>query len=124
MRPKSLILLLLALGCGLVASIGISQVMANRNQAVAPTVETERILVANKDIKVNEPLSAKMFKSKIGPKKRFRLMRFAISKSLMANAPVAAFWSANRFVKPSSPSTSESMKYLTVTASLPYQPMR
>ena len=31
MRPKSLALLLLALGCGLVASIGITEVMARRN---------------------------------------------------------------------------------------------
>ncbi len=31
MRPKSLALLLLALGCGLVASIGITEVMAKRN---------------------------------------------------------------------------------------------
>ncbi len=32
MRPKSLILLALALACGLVAAIGINQVMANRSQ--------------------------------------------------------------------------------------------
>ncbi len=35
MRPKSLALLLLALGCGLVASIGITQVMATRNAGPA-----------------------------------------------------------------------------------------
>ena len=31
MRAKSLLLLMLALGCGLVASIGITQVMAKRS---------------------------------------------------------------------------------------------
>ena len=31
MRAKSVFLLMLALGCGLVASIGITQVMAKRN---------------------------------------------------------------------------------------------
>lgn len=70
MRPKSLILLLLALGCGLVASIGISQVMANRNQGPAPTVETDKILVANKDIKVNEPLSDKNIQVEDWPKEK------------------------------------------------------
>jgi pilus assembly protein CpaB len=70
MRPKSLILLLLALGCGLLASIGISQVMANRNQAAAPTVETDRILVANKDIKINEPLSDKNVQAEDWPKEK------------------------------------------------------
>lgn len=45
MRPRSLILLLLALGCGLVASVGISQVMdANKN--VPAPMEMETILVA------------------------------------------------------------------------------
>ncbi|HEY2826375.1 MAG TPA: Flp pilus assembly protein CpaB [Pirellulales bacterium] len=70
MRPKSLILLLLALGCGLVASIGISQVMANRSQVQAPVVETEKILVANKDIKVNEPLSDKNVQVEDWPKEK------------------------------------------------------
>jgi pilus assembly protein CpaB len=70
MRPKSLVLLLLALGCGLVASIGISQVMSNRNQAPAAVVETDKILVANKDIKVNEPLSDKNVQIEDWPKEK------------------------------------------------------
>lgn len=69
MRPKSLILLLLALGCGLVASIGISEVMSNRNQA-APVVETDKILVAKQDIKVNEPLSDKNTQAEDWPKEK------------------------------------------------------
>jgi pilus assembly protein CpaB len=56
MRPKSLILLLLALGCGLVASIGISQVLDRRNRDAEPTVEKEPIYVALKDIKVNDAI--------------------------------------------------------------------
>ncbi|MEE2705515.1 MAG: Flp pilus assembly protein CpaB [Planctomycetota bacterium] len=47
MRPKSLILLLLAIGCGLVASIGVSEMMDHGNE---PAVETEPILVAMIDI--------------------------------------------------------------------------
>jgi pilus assembly protein CpaB len=68
MRPKSLILLLLALGCGLVASIGISQVMDARNRNAAPAVEKEPILVAAKDIKVNESLGEKNLKLEEWPK--------------------------------------------------------
>ncbi len=68
MRPKSLILLLLALGCGLVASIGISQVMDARNRNAAPLVEKEPILVALKDIKVNEALTEKNLKLEEWPK--------------------------------------------------------
>ena len=47
MRPKSLALLLLALGCGLVASIGITEVMAKRNaEPTGPTGDTQSIFVA------------------------------------------------------------------------------
>ncbi len=50
MRPKSLILLALALGCGLIASIGISQVMKARKGQSGPPGETQAILVALIDV--------------------------------------------------------------------------
>lgn len=63
MRPKSLILLGLALGCGLVASIGINQVMANRNSGptAAPLDGTE-VFVALTDIGLGDPISAAVLK--------------------------------------------------------------
>jgi pilus assembly protein CpaB len=70
MRPKSIMLLLLALGCGLVASIGISQVMDARNRAAAPEVEKEPIFIAARDIKVNEPLNEKNLKLEEWPKEK------------------------------------------------------
>jgi len=57
MRPKSLLLLALALGCGLIASIGISQVMEKQAGNQAPQIEMEEIYVALEDINVNEPLT-------------------------------------------------------------------
>ena len=68
MRPKSLILLLLALGCGLVASIGISQVLNRKPEEVQ--VEKEPILVAASDIKVNDPLNDKNLKLEEWPKEK------------------------------------------------------
>ncbi len=68
MRGKSLILLLLALGCGLVASIGITQVMAKRttdNQAVA---EMEKIVVAVKDLPMGDPINTEWVKLEDWPK--------------------------------------------------------
>ena len=54
MRPKSMILLALALGCGLVASIGISQVL----DGTKPTaVETAPIYVAKLNINVGDPVT-------------------------------------------------------------------
>jgi Flp pilus assembly protein CpaB len=58
MRARSLFLLLLALGCGLVASIGITQVMARRDSSPADTGEKQTILIAKKDIPMGEPISA------------------------------------------------------------------
>jgi pilus assembly protein CpaB len=70
MRPKSMMLLALALGCGLVASIGISQVMDARNRNAGTEVEKEPILVAAKDIKVNEALNEKNLKLEDWPKEK------------------------------------------------------
>jgi len=64
-------LLMLALGCGLVASIGITQVMAKRNaEPSGPAAETVPIFVAAKDIPLGEPLSAAMVKQEPWPKGR------------------------------------------------------
>ena len=54
MRPKSLILLAMALGCGLVASIGISQVLDGQKQV---SVETVPIYVALTNINGDSAIS-------------------------------------------------------------------
>jgi pilus assembly protein CpaB len=66
MRPKSLILLALALGCGLVASIGISQVLDSNGRSVA--VETTPIYVALQNINVGDPLTDAMVALEEWPK--------------------------------------------------------
>lgn len=70
MRSKSIILLALALGCGLVASIGISQVMERRNQATNNPGETEAIFVALHDINANDPLTPENVKIEEWPKSK------------------------------------------------------
>lgn len=55
MRPKSLVLLALALGCGLVASIGISQVLDSNNKNQA-NIETVPIYVALQNINLGDPV--------------------------------------------------------------------
>jgi pilus assembly protein CpaB len=66
MRPKSLLLLVLALGCGLVASIGISQVMDRKGKTVA--LETVPIYVALHNINLGDPIDAKMLSLEEWPK--------------------------------------------------------
>ncbi|QEG34611.1 SAF domain protein [Bythopirellula goksoeyrii] len=56
MRPKSLLLLALALGCGLVASIGISQVLDSNNKKQA-SIETVPIYVALQNINLGDPVN-------------------------------------------------------------------
>jgi len=69
MRGKSLALLILALGCGLVASIGITQVLAKRgNDQPAQAGESQTIFVALEDIAMGDPLHAQMLQLEEWPK--------------------------------------------------------
>src|SRR4051812_44834444 len=65
MRTKSLVLIIIALGCGLVASIGISEVLKQKPDG-AP--ETEQILVAAIDIDIGKKLDAQNVKVEEWPK--------------------------------------------------------
>ena len=67
MRPKSMVLIVIALGCGLVASIGISQVLESRNQ-LEEKVETVEVLVAKGEIKVAESIKEEMLELEMWPK--------------------------------------------------------
>ncbi len=67
MRPKSLILLCLALGCGLVASIGISQVMDRNKQ---PGADMQEIVVVTADIKGFDPLTKDNVKLEAWPREK------------------------------------------------------
>ena len=67
MRSKSIVLLVLALGCGLVASIGISQVMEARNKA-ADQGDRQPVFVAMTDIAANEEMTAQNIKLEEWPK--------------------------------------------------------
>jgi pilus assembly protein CpaB len=77
MRPKSLILLALALGCGLVAAVGISQVMNANNKPVA-AAETVPIFVALHNINLGDPIEDGMLSLEEWPKDK--VPRGAISK--------------------------------------------
>lgn len=69
MRARSIALLLLALGCGLVASIGITQVIGNRsNQPASPAADTNAIFVALEDIPFGEPLKPEVLRLENWPK--------------------------------------------------------
>jgi pilus assembly protein CpaB len=68
MRPKTLALLLLALGCGLVASVGITQMMANRNKDAAVSGESQPIFVASNDIGLGDQLNSQVIRLEQWPK--------------------------------------------------------
>lgn len=58
MKMKSLILIVIALGCGLVATIGISQVMERSSGGGTAAMPMEQILVAKGDIDIGATLDA------------------------------------------------------------------
>ncbi len=68
MRPKSLILLSLALGCGLVASVGINQVMSKGSPVVQAPSEKVSVFVAKKEIAMNDLITPDMLTAKQMPK--------------------------------------------------------
>lgn len=68
MRGKSMILIVVALGCGLVASIGVSQVVTQRADAGAAGPETAEVYVASADVNINDPLDAKNVTLAVWPK--------------------------------------------------------
>ena len=86
MRPKSMILIVISLGCGLVASIGISQVMEGRN-TVTPKVETVEVFVAKVDIKVNENITDKMIVLEPWPKDKMPLDVITKKEDLVGRRP-------------------------------------
>ena len=69
MKGKSLALLVLALGCGLVASLGITQVLAKRGDPSAP-VDTTPVYVAKADIATGALVTAENVKLEQWPKDR------------------------------------------------------
>ncbi|MBI3469273.1 MAG: Flp pilus assembly protein CpaB [Planctomycetes bacterium] len=68
MRAKSMILLALSLGCGLVAALGINQVLAGRKTTVVASQDTQPIFVAAKDIGIGDPVNLQMVKLEPWPK--------------------------------------------------------
>lgn len=71
MRAKSLALLVLALGCGLVAAIGITQVMAKKTSGPAmPVGETVDVYVALEEIPFGEAITPQNVKLEAWPKSK------------------------------------------------------
>lgn len=68
MKMKSLILIFIALGCGLVASIGISQVMSQGGKG--QKIEMDQILVAKDSIDSGRKLDANMVQFEEWPKQK------------------------------------------------------
>lgn len=62
MRPKSMVLIVIALVCGLVASIGISQVVERQKGTEEPAVQTSPIYIAMNDIPIGEEMGANNIK--------------------------------------------------------------
>jgi len=68
MRPKSIALLLLALGCGLVASVGITEVMKRNAKPEVVNGEMQPIFVAMTDIGLGDQLTPQVLKLEPWPK--------------------------------------------------------
>jgi len=70
MQLKSAVLLLLALGCGLVAAIGVTQVLSNDSAPPPETGDTAPLFVAMQDIAPGELITPQMVRLESWPKDR------------------------------------------------------
>ena len=70
MKAKNMMLFVVAVGCGLVASIGVSQYMERASSSGNGKVETAKIFVAITDVSVGEKLDAQNVKLEEWPKDR------------------------------------------------------
>ncbi len=70
MRAKPLALLVLALGCGLIASLGITQVISKRGPEAGPPSDTQNVAVAVKEIPLGAIIAADCTKIEEWPKDR------------------------------------------------------
>ena len=70
MRTKSIVLLVLALGCGLIAAIGVTQVISQDNDSPKQAIETTNILVAKEDIAEGRKITPQLVKVEAWPKEK------------------------------------------------------
>jgi len=91
MRAKSVLLLVLALGCGLVASIGITQVMAKRDPG-PPDADTQQIFVALADIATNDLITAEMLKLEEWPKDKVPEAALTKIEEVEGRRPKTKIW--------------------------------
>ncbi len=87
MRPKSMILILIALGCGLIASIGISQVVERGAEEAAEEIQTNPIYVAMTDIDIGEELNAQRVKLEEWPIDRIPAGAVTTAEQIEGMAP-------------------------------------
>jgi pilus assembly protein CpaB len=80
MRTKSLILLIIAIGCGVVASVAVSQVMMEKQDGEAP--RTSGILVTAKDISPMTKLTAELIRVEQWPVDRIPLGSLTDTKEI------------------------------------------
>ena len=70
MKPKTIVLFLIAACCGLVASVGVSQYMQQASENTGIEVETQSIFVAATDINIGEKLDAQNVRLEEWPRDR------------------------------------------------------
>lgn len=101
MRPKSMILIVIALGCGLVASIGISQVIDKRNQQAGPNKgETVKIFVAMVDVPIGEPLTAELVRLEEWPKDRVPEGSISLLEEIINRRPRTLLFAGEPIMEP------------------------
>ena len=100
MRPKTLILFFVAIGCGLVASIGVSQYMEKARGSAGLQLETQKIYVAASEINIGDTLDDKNIKLEEWPKDRIPEGAVTELKDLEGKFPRARLYKGEPILAP------------------------
>ena len=101
MRPKSMILIVIALGCGLVASIGISQVIDKKNHdGGSQGKDTVKIFVAMVDVPIGEPLTAELVRLEEWPKDRVPEGAISLLEDIIDRRPRTLLFAGEPIMEP------------------------
>jgi pilus assembly protein CpaB len=99
MRAKSLVLVVVALGCGLVASIGTSQLLRSRAGGAGNAAPLEKIFVAATDVGLGQKLDKRQLKVAEWPKDRLPVGAIRKLEDVVGKRPLTRLYAGEPILK-------------------------
>jgi len=99
MRTKSLVLIVIALGCGLVASLAVSQLLRSRALQARQATPMEKIFVAATDVGLGQKLDKRLLKTAEWPKDRLPVGAIRKPEEVVGKRPLTRLYAGEPILK-------------------------